>query len=47
MMRRRLAPDEPITSGPLRAKLDNMRTAAYIVAISRVGTVTQLRRMYA
>jgi glutamate dehydrogenase (NAD(P)+) len=30
----------------LRHKVD-LRTAAYIVAISRVGTVTEMRGMYA
>jgi glutamate dehydrogenase (NAD(P)+) len=37
---------DDVLQASLRYKVD-MRTAAYIVAISRVGTVTQMRGMYA
>ena len=37
---------DDVLQNSLRYKVD-LRTAAYIVAISRVGTVTKMRGMYA
>jgi glutamate dehydrogenase (NAD(P)+) len=37
---------DDVLSTALRYKVD-LRTAAYMVAITRVGTVTQMRGMYA